>query len=106
MNKRTEWKAGRDLTEAQQDMVKLRYKFRFTKENVPLWATEPRPDGTRYMPQFESDQEWLENSHFRVYIHNQHLLSGACNSMSNPTWPDGMNESLQSIGKEEPIYES
>lgn len=68
-----------------------RFVHRFTMEHIPQWARTKRPDGTYYAPQFSSDREWYENTHF-------HGEPGFCGSSSdkycytaNQTWPLGQS---------------
>lgn len=62
-------KRGNELSFADQQAVKAAFVYRYTLDNIPQWARELRPDGTAYMPQFRSDQEWLANTWFSVNEH-------------------------------------
>lgn len=65
--------------------ARARYVNRFTMEHVPAWAMKRREDGTYHAPQYKSDREWYENTHFPP-----HPLcdKGHCHSHSQ-TWPLG-----------------
>lgn len=57
---------------------------RFTKEHVPIWASEPLPNGMYPAPQYETDRDWYEKTSFYENTH------GVIQSMSgNQTWPLG-----------------
>jgi hypothetical protein len=80
-------KKGTELTAAQQRDVLAQFAHRYTKEHIPAWARQPRPDGSTYPVQFSSDQDWLEHSRFAVTSTGK--LDGRVKYCeSNPTWPD------------------
>jgi hypothetical protein len=81
---------GSELPKLIQKQVLACFVHRFTKDHKPDWARRPRPDGTPYMVQFASDQDWLEHTEF--YITNKGELSRRHKTcFSSPTWPDGKN---------------
>lgn len=63
------------------------YVHRFTKQNKPVWARQPKEDGTFYSPHFEDDDDWLGHTYFAV-DENQRLKPGRWSCQSFPTWPD------------------
>lgn len=77
---------GTALRPDQQRCVLAAYVHRFTREHVPNWAREPRPNGQPYRVQFDSDQDWLAHTVFSV-TKNGGLAKGAACS-SSPTWPE------------------
>ena len=87
--------------EIQRD-ARRRYDNRFTRDHVPAWAKQPRPDGSPYPVQFASDQEWITRTLFRVRILKNGSICqksgtwGDC--MSYPSWPDGMSDADKSRG--------
>lgn len=62
------------------------YTHRFTREHFPAWAKSPRPDGTAYPPQFDSDAEWLARTQFHVRRDGR-LDRRHRSCFSVPTWP-------------------
>ena len=91
---------GTQLSADQQRQAKAMYVHRFTKEHVPTWAKQPRPDGSAYEPHFASDDEWLANSEFAVTNsgkfdarHRYHI--------SHPTWPDRKKNPPRSAAADE-----
>ena len=83
----TRWIKGTELSPAARREALSAFVHRFTRDNVPAWARKPRPDGTPYPVQFDSDADWLENTLFPVNAAGN--LSGReryCSSA--PTWPD------------------
>lgn len=81
----TETTRGDFLATSEQQRAKKLYANRHTKEHVPEWAKKPKTDGTRYMPQFATDAEWLRKTHFPTK--KGRIVRGDCTS--SPTWPDG-----------------
>lgn len=77
---------GSLLHSADKAAVLARYTYRYTREHVPAWATKPRPDGTSYPIQFDSDADWLSNTLFPVNKNGRLRDNGDCESY--PTWPD------------------
>lgn len=83
------YKRGAALTLTEQREAKRRYVHRYTGDHTPRWAFNPRPDGTRYMPQFANDADWLENTLFQTDARGKALDGVDC--YSTPTWPHGQN---------------
>lgn len=83
-----DWRFGTDLTAQGQREALATFTNRYTGDNKPAWANKPRPDGTPYAVQFESDLEWLRLSMFAVRKDGRldrrvtHCESG------KPTWPN------------------
>ncbi len=70
------------------EQAKQCYVHRYTMEHVPNWARKPcSGNGKYYAPQFKSDQEWYDNTHFPPHPdlpkHETHCYT------SNQTWPKG-----------------
>lgn len=62
--------------------VLARYVHRYTRSHRPAWVRD-----TNYAVQFDSDDDWLANTKFRVRQDGR--LDGRCNQCwSTPTWPD------------------
>lgn len=80
-------KKGSDLHPDDKNYVLRAYVHRFTKDHKPNWANKIWKDNLPYPVQFESDQEWLENSYFRVKKDGR-LDSRVRGCTSNPTFPD------------------
>lgn len=78
---------GNQLPPADRNYVLAAYVHRFTREHVPGWARIPRPDGTHYPVQFDSDADWLAHTEFNV-TKSGALDRRATHCMSFPTWPD------------------
>ncbi len=78
---------GTQLSANDQRHVLSAYTHRFTREHVPAWAKETRPDGSAYPVQFDSDQEWLANTQFHVTASGD-LDKRVNHCHSTPTWPD------------------
>ena len=78
-------KYGSELRKSEQAFVVHAYTGRFTKEHRPSWSS--RPDCSECPVQFETDEEWLENTKFHVKNSGQ-LDSRYQQCESNPTWPD------------------
>lgn len=78
---------GDKLSKEQQALVLREYVYRFTGDHKPNWATELRLNGEPYPLQFKNDQEWLENTLFRVKL-NGELDNRAKTCHSSPTWPN------------------
>jgi hypothetical protein len=76
---------GDKLAPTQRTIALASYVHRFTREHVPQWARQPRPDGSPYPVQFASDADWLANTQFNV-TRNGALMAADC--YSRPTWPD------------------
>ena len=78
---------GIELSVTEQMQALKMFVHRFTKEHVPEWSKEPRPDGEACKVQFASDKEWLANTLF--WVTNSGRLSRQHNfCQSTPTWPD------------------
>lgn len=92
LNEETEMKKGSELHPEDQKHVLNSYVHRYTKEHKPNWANKLRPDGTKHMPQFHSDSDWLNNTKFRVHKKSGRLDHRAKSCESNPTWPHGQNQ--------------
>lgn len=82
-------KKGCDLTKSEQQHVLSAFVHRFTKDHIPTWSRQKRPDGNDYKPQFASDQDWLNNTFFQVTPKKGNLCKSTKSCYSNPTWPDG-----------------
>ena len=78
---------GVHLSQLNQSKVKRMYISRFTKDHKPEWANKEWKDGKPYPVQFESDQDWLENTYFR-FTTKGNLDKRAKYCESHPTWPD------------------
>ena len=71
-----------------QREVLRRYVHRFTRDHVPAWTRDTRPNGKPYRVQFASDADWLANTDFPVTKAGAIAdLPAHCNS--RPTWPEG-----------------
>jgi len=81
-----EYVNGASLSLALQAEAKRRYVHRFTCTHVPGWARLPRPDGTRYEPQFADCNDWLANTDFPVTSTGR-LSDRPSTCRSRPTWP-------------------
>lgn len=82
-----QYRLGTELSAADRAHVLRAYVHRFTRDHVPAWAREPRPDGTAYPVQFDSDSDWLANTRFAVTKAGR--LDGRSRYCeSRPTWPD------------------
>ena len=79
---------GSTLAPEVQRQCLARFVHRFTREHVPAWAREPRPDGQPYKVQFASDAEWLAHTSFAV-TRDGSLDKRVASCMSAPTWPEG-----------------
>lgn len=79
---------GTNLSPALQREALARYCHRYTREHVPGWAKQPRPDGSPYPVQFASDRDWLANTRFPV-TKGGTLANRPGSCESRPTWPDG-----------------
>ena len=78
---------GDTLRASVQADCLLRFVHRFTREHVPGWAQKPRPDGTPYPVQFDSDRDWL--AHTWLVIKKDGTLDERVeHCQSSPTWPD------------------
>jgi len=77
---------GFQLSPDQQRAALARYCNRFTLSHRPSWASAPRPDGSRYPPQFASDSDWLLHTRFAV-TRSGRLDGRASHCESFPTWP-------------------
>ena len=80
-------RCGSDLCQEDREAALQHFQGRYTREHVPDWAKEPRPDGGRFRVQFESDAEWLENTWFRVTAGGR-LDRTALLCHPAATWPD------------------
>lgn len=78
---------GSELHPADKQRVSSGYPNRYTRTHVPAWARRPRPDGTPYPVQFDSDAEWLAHTKFRVRADGR-LDRRVRYCVSTPTWPD------------------
>lgn len=83
----TIWVWGEHLSATMQRDALARYVHRFTRDHVPGWARVPRPDGTAYPVQFDSDGDWLSHTRFAVTQAGD-FEDRARYCQSNPTWPD------------------
>lgn len=72
---------GSMLSADDQKYVLSAYIHRYTKEHKPQWATYSTP------VQFESNQEWLENTYFKVTKDGK-LDKRVKYCQSCPTWPN------------------
>jgi hypothetical protein len=82
------WSIGKELSPEVQRVALSRFVYRYTREHIPAWATEPRPDGQPYVPQFASDADWLAHTKFAV-CKDGTLDERTHFCLSAPTWPDG-----------------
>lgn len=73
---------GTCLIEVDQTNVLNQYIHRYTKDHKPSWVTWQSV-------QFESDQDWLENTFFKVTKQGR-LDKRVKYCESHPTWPEGM----------------
>ena len=78
---------GSSLSPSDQRHVLAAYVHRFTRDHRPQWANAPRPCGSPYPAQFDSDGDWLEHTKFAVTIGGR-LDKRAGEWQSSPTWPD------------------
>lgn len=78
--------AGSHLGPHMQGVVKRAFPHRFTGDNVPAWAAQPRPDGTAYPVQFKDDADWLANTFFWITAKGE-LAKRPNSCQSRPTWP-------------------
>lgn len=72
--------------QAKQEALRI-FTNRYTRDHIPQWARKLKPDGTPYPLQFNSDNEWLDNSYFYVDTDgnlNKHI--DLCESY--PTYPN------------------
>lgn len=76
-------KKGSDLTKDEQQQVLSTYCHRYTRDYIPSWTKQGN-----YPMQFESDQDWLNNTLFQVTKTGK-LSKGSISCYSTPTWPDG-----------------
>lgn len=90
---------GTAMNAATQRDALAHYVHRFTREHVPAWARQPRPDGTPYPLQFDSDRDWLANTYFRVTGRGK-FDERETHCQSYPTWPD--NPELRVSNEERP----
>lgn len=81
------------------EQAKARFPHRFTCEHVPAWALKPMADGRYYAPQYETDQEWFDNTVFpgepNLHRNNKHCL---CKNASFPRgqWLDAPFQAVRS----------
>jgi len=80
-------KRGTELCATDQRHVLRSYVHRFTADHTPQWARKLGPNGEPSPVQFSSDQDWLENTFFRVRKDGR-LDSRARSCESHPTWPN------------------
>jgi hypothetical protein len=78
---------GSCLSKLNQTNVKQMFVHRYTRDFKPSWANNPWKDGKPYPIQFASDEDWLENTYFRV-TKKGNLDERSKHCESNPTWPD------------------
>jgi hypothetical protein len=78
---------GSELPSGLQRQVLASYCHRFTREHVPAWAKRPMNDGKPYPIQFDSDQDWLNNTYFKTTRYGG-LDARSKHCDSTPTWPD------------------
>lgn len=90
-------KLGTDLHPEDQAHVLRAFVHRFTREHKPAWATRPWKDGKSYPVQFDSDQDWLAHTRFRVRLSDGRLNRSVHSCHSSPTWPD--NPELRGNGQ-------
>jgi hypothetical protein len=73
---------GTNLKDTDRKHVLSAYVHRYTKEHCPSWAKHGG-----YPVQFESDQDWLNNTLFMVK-NDGYLDRRYKHVESTPTWPD------------------
>jgi len=78
---------GSELSPAVQKDALARFIHRFTRDHIPAWSKQPRPDGSAYPVQFASDRDWLEHTLFSVNKDGS-LDKRREYCFSMPTWPD------------------
>jgi len=78
---------GTELPVEEQAYVLSAYIHRFTGNHTPNWAHAGMPNGNPYPVQFASDQEWLENTEFRVTRTGKVYRAQGAECISRPTWP-------------------
>lgn len=88
---------GSKLSREDRETALARFTHRFTGEHRPSWAGKLRPDGTRYMPQFKDDADWLAHTEFHVTKSGKLVERYGANNrhdfvISHPTWPFGKDE--------------
>lgn len=85
--RRLGYERGDRLSKTCQEEVKKKFTNRYTKEHKPKWALE-KLNGNERKPQFESDDEWLRWTWFKV--NNWGFFDPRSEGFhSRPTWPDG-----------------
>lgn len=82
------WVSGTKLCPADQLEACRAFVHRYTREHVPGWARDLRPDGERYPVQLDSDADWLAHTMFAVRADGR-LDRRVKRCESSPTWPDG-----------------
>lgn len=80
-------KLGTELTQSEQREVLAAYVQRFTRQHKPAWSRKEWKDGKPYPVQFDSDEDWLAHTSFRVTAKGA-LHKGRNDCQSSPTWPD------------------
>jgi len=78
---------GSELSKTLQSQVKRMFMHRFTKEHKPEWAYKNWKNGKPYPVQFDSDNDWLKNTFFKI-TKKGCLDKRAKFCESHPTWPD------------------
>lgn len=78
---------GTSLRPDVQRAVRHVFVHRYTRDHRARWACQPRPDGTPYPVQFDSDVDWLANTLFWIKADGT-LDHRYDHCESNPTWPD------------------
>lgn len=90
-----DWRFGSELRPEVQREALRRFVHRFTRDHVPDWARQPRPNGATYAVQFDSDADWLAHTMFATTNAGK-LDNRVKRCESSPTWPD--NPELRNCG--------